>query len=142
MMSLLSSSIFCTLAAGFAAAVHGAVGIGFPMVATPLLAMILDVKTAVLVLVLPTILINTANIARGGNWKNSIVQYWPLALYGVAGSFMGTQILMAAPPEIFRPMLALVIILYLNAERLGLGFSWIPDHPQLATALFGTAAGL
>ncbi|WDP84155.1 MAG: hypothetical protein HUN05_02435 [Desulfobacter sp.] len=79
--------VFCALAAG----VHGAVGIGFPMVATPLLAMVLDVKTAVLVLVLPTVLINTINILKGGNWKNSIAPYWPLALYGIAGSFLGTQ---------------------------------------------------
>lgn len=40
------------LAVGFAALVHGAIGIGFPLIATPVLAMITDVKTAILILVL------------------------------------------------------------------------------------------
>ena len=134
--------IFCALVTGFAAGVHGAVGIGFPLIATPLLAMVLDVKTAVLILVLPTVAINAANIIKGGNWSDSIGRYWPLALYGMAGSFIGTRILVAAPPELFRPLLAFVIILYLNAERLGFGFSWITVHPRTATAVFGLFAGL
>ncbi|WDP84156.1 MAG: hypothetical protein HUN05_02440 [Desulfobacter sp.] len=49
---------------------------------------------------------------------------------------------MTAPAEFFRPLLACILILYLNAERLGVGFSWIPAHPKMATAFFGTAAGL
>lgn len=127
---------------GLAAVIHGAVGIGFPMVATPLLAMVTDVKTAVLILVLPTVCINAANIINGGRWENSIARHWPLALYGMAGSFMGTRLLVSLPPELFRPLLAGVIILYLNSHRLGIGFSWIPARPGLATALFGIFAGI
>jgi len=127
---------------GLAAVVHGAVGIGFPMVATPLLAMVTDVKTAVLILVLPTVFINTANIIKGGRWEKSIARHWPLALYGMAGSFMGTRLLVTLPPELFRPLLAGVIILYLNSHRLGLGFSWIPARPRLAAAVFGIFAGI
>ena len=125
-----------------AAVIHGAVGIGFPMVATPLLAMITDVKAAVLILVLPTVVINLANIFRGGRWGNSIARYWPLALYGMAGSFLGTRLLVAAPSEFFRPVLAGVILFYLGAERLGLHLSWIPARPRLATAVFGLLAGI
>ncbi len=126
----------------FAAVIHGGVGMGFPMVATPLLAMITDVKTAVIILVLPTVFINAANIIWGGRWDRSIVLYWPLAVYGMAGSLLGTRLLVMAPPEIFRPLLASVIVLYLNSDRLGFGFSWIPSRPRLATALFGIFAGI
>ncbi len=127
---------------GFAAVVHGAVGIGFPLIATPLLAMVTDVKTAILLLVLPTIVINAANIIKGGAWNKSIALYWPLAVYGMIGSFLGARLLVMVPPETFRPVLAGVILLYLNAERLGVGFSWIPRHPKTATAVFGLAAGI
>ncbi len=133
---------FYALIISLAAMIHGAVGIGFPMVATPLLAMATDVKTAVLILVLPTVFINAANIIKGGRWKNSIARYWPLAIYGMAGSFLGTRLLVTLSPELFRPILAGVIILYLNSGRLGLGFSWIPARPRLATALFGISAGI
>lgn len=131
-------SIIC----GFAATVHGAMGIGFPLIATPLLAMVTDIRTAILILVLPTIVLNIANILKGGAWNKSIALYWPLAIYGMLGSFLGTRLLIVMPPETFRPLLAGVIILYLSAERFGVGFSWVRNHPQIATAVFGLSAGL
>lgn len=130
------------LICGFAATVHGVVGIGFPMIATPLLAMITDVRTAILVIVIPTLILNTINLVQGGAWSKSISRYWPLALYGAIGSFIGTSLLVVIPPETFRPVLAGSILLYLNAERLGVGLSWMRNCPQRAMATFGIGAGL
>ncbi len=141
-MTLTLIHLLFAIIIGFASVVHGAVGIGFPLIATPLLAMVTDVKTAILLLVLPTIVINAANIIKGGAWQRSIALYWPLAVYGMIGSFLGARLLIIVPPESFRPVLAGVILLYLNAERLGVGFSWIPHHPRTATAVFGMAAGI
>jgi hypothetical protein len=125
-----------------AAMVHGSLGIGFPLIATPFLAMITDVRTAILLLVLPTMVINVVNILKGGHWQRSIALYWPLAVYGMIGSFIGTRVLIVVSPELFRPLLAAMLILYLNAERFGVGFAWIDRHPRLAQALFGLAAGI
>lgn len=137
-----SFELFAQLAIiSFAALVHGAIGIGFPLIATPLLAMVFDVQSAVLVLVIPTICINTLSICRGGQWQKSIGKYWPLAVYGVAGSAAGTLLLVSIPPDGFRLLLAGVILLYLNAERLGLRLPWIARRPGLATLVFGLAAG-
>lgn len=130
-----------TLIAGFAGMVHGAVGIGFPLVATPLLAMVTDVQTAVLLLVVPTVTLNILNILQGGKWTDSILRYWPLAVYGMAGSVLGTMVLVRIPPDIFRPLLAGVLIFYLNAGRLGVRMGWIRRNPRAAMALFGLAAG-
>ena len=126
----------------FAALVHGTIGIGFPMVATPLLALISDVRTAILLLVLPTVVINVANIFKGGRWGRSIAIYWPLAVYGMVGSFIGTRLLLAVPAESFRPVLAAMLVLYLNAERIGVGFAWVNRFPRVAFAVFGLAAGI
>ena len=38
--------------------VHGSIGFGFPMIATPLLAIVTDMKTAILYIAIPTLLIN------------------------------------------------------------------------------------
>ncbi|WP_022665228.1 sulfite exporter TauE/SafE family protein [Desulfospira joergensenii] len=127
---------------GFAAMIHGAMGIGFPMVATPLLAIITDMRTAILILVLPTMVINLASIFKGGNWQKSIGLYWPLALYGMVGSLAGTRLLIIFPAEIFRPLLAVMLLVYLNAEKLGLGFSRIRRYPRLAMAFSGLGAGI
>ena len=47
-----------------AALVHGIFGIGFPMVATPLLALFTDVLTAVLITLLPTMAVNLTMIGH------------------------------------------------------------------------------
>ncbi len=136
------TAIFYACIIGFASMVHGTLGIGFPLVATPLLAMITDVKTAILILVLPTILLNVANILKGGQWKRSIGVYWPLVLYGMIGNLLGAKLLIAMSPELFRPVLAGMLILYLNAERIGVGFSWVSRFPRFSIAIFGLVAGL
>lgn len=141
MSSYLQPLLFCVICA-FGAAVQGAVGIGFPMITTPLLAMVTDIRTAILILVLPTITLNLVNVVQGGGWSKSIARYWPLSVYGVIGSYLGTKLLIVVPPEIFRPLLAAAILLYLNAERLGVGFSWLRSHPQIGMIVFGVGAGL
>jgi len=78
---------------GFAAAVHSTLGIGFPIIATPLLALVTDVRTAILLLLLPTVVLNVANILKGGRWTHSIAVFWPLAVYGMIGSLVGTRLL-------------------------------------------------
>ncbi len=134
--------IIDTVIIAFAALVHGTIGIGFPLIATPLLAIFTDVRSAILLLVIPTMVINVANILSGGQWRRSIAVYWPLAVYGMIGSALGTQLLVVVSPEPFRPMLALMLVVYLNAERLGVGFYWVHQRPRLAFAVFGLIAGL
>jgi uncharacterized membrane protein YfcA len=126
----------------FAAAVHGTVGIGFPMIATPLLALATDVRTAILLLVLPTVVLNLANILKGGRWHRSIAIYWPLAVYGMIGSLIGTRLLIVFSPEPFLPLMAAMLVLYLNAGRLGTGLAWVHRLPRIAFAVFGLAAGI
>jgi len=126
----------------FAALIHGTIGIGFPLISTPLLAIFTDVRTAILILVVPTVTLNIANIIKGGNWHRSLARYWPLAVYGIVGSFIGTQLLVMVSGDFFRPFLAVMILLYLNTDRLGVTFSWIHQYPCMALAITGITAGL
>lgn len=140
-LSVLYLTIFCLIIA-FSSFVHGAIGLGFPLIATPLLAMMTDVKTAVLILVIPTVLNNVVNVLKGGKWNQSISVYWPLAVYGVIGSFIGSRILIIVPSEFFRPVMAGMLIFYLNSEKFGFNYSWIKTYPRLSVAIFGLLAGL
>jgi uncharacterized protein len=122
---------------------HGVFGIGFPMIATPLLALFMDVQSAVLITLFPTIAVNLLSIYRGGGWGDSIGRFWPLALFAFIGSIAGTNLLVISDPEPFRLVLAAVILLYLNLHRLTkLQMNWIEDHIYLSMLLFGLVAGL
>lgn len=125
--------------AGF---VHGALGFGFPMVATPLLALVTDVRSAILLTLLPTLAVNIPSMLLGGRWHESIGRHWPLAIYIVLGSILGTQVLMISDPAPFRLLLAGMILLYLLPRRpAGRIVRLSVQHPHAGYALFGIAAG-
>ena len=136
------------IAAIFAIAVvgalaHGTIGFGFPIISTPLVALLIEVKTAVLVTVVPNLAINLISILRGGRWRESIGRHWPVALCVVAGTLLGTRLLISAPPEPLRLLLAAMILVYLQQERLrGLDWSWISRAPRASGVGFGLLGGI
>jgi len=128
------------LLAGF---VHGALGLGFPLVATPLLALLMDVRSAILITLMPTVSVNVVSILRGGNWHESVGRYWYLAIFVALGSVAGSVLLVAVDPEPFRLVLAAMIILYLTQQTVAAALNrWVRDNPRLATVTLGVLAGL
>lgn len=128
------------LAAGM---IQGMFGFGFPIIATPVTVLVTDVKTAIVLNLLPTLTLNLVSIARGGNWSRSLGVYWRIALFVAVGSFLGAQVVIYAPSEPLRLLLAAIIFAYLGQERLAqLDWSWLARHPRTSTAVFGTTAGL
>jgi len=123
--------------------VHGTFGIGFPLVATPLLALFTDVRTAVLITLLPTVAVNLVVLTRNGGLRDHIGPHWLVLPFVLIGAVIGSSLLMVLDPRPFLLVLAGAIVLYLNQERLGaLRLSWVRRHPRLAYALFGVTAGV
>lgn len=121
--------------------VHGALGFGFPMIPTPLLALATDVRTSVLHLLLPSIAINVVSIMRGGRLDRSIGQHWPLALFAIVGAFAGTHLLIHTDPAPYKLLMAATLVFYLNVYRLGFGLGWVRRNRWLSSAVFGFAGG-
>ena len=121
---------------------HGALGVGFPLIATPLIALGTDVRYAIVVILIPTLVVNIASIVREGAWLGTISRYWPLALFGVIGSLMGTSLLVVIDPEPFRLLLAGGILAYLGVSHYGACQPWILRHPRWASVVFGLTGGL
>src|SRR5208282_3793461 len=88
-------------------------------------------------------LVNSVSILRGGNWGESIGRYWPIALWVVAGTFVGTHFLLVAPPELLQLLLAAMIMVFLLQDRIRqLDWSWITRHRTASGMVFGVVAGL
>jgi len=123
--------------------VHGVFGIGFPMVATPLLALFTDVRTAVLITLLPTMAVNIATLARTGGLRSAVGRHWRLLPFVLLGAVGGSLLLLVLDPRPFLLLLAGAILLYLNQERLtGFDLGWVRRRTGLAYMLFGLTAGL
>ncbi len=125
-----------------AGGVNGLLGFGFPLMATPLMAMLVDVRSAMLILLIPTMAINVASIAGGGRWQASIGRFWPLALCVALGSIGGTRLLIGTDPAPYKLLLAVVLLFYLGIQTRGLRMPWIHNRPRLAMVVFGLAAGI
>jgi uncharacterized membrane protein YfcA len=125
------------------AVAHGTIGFGFPLISTPLIALLIDVKTAVLVTVLPNIAVNAVSIWRGGNWRESIGKYWPVAAWLVLGTLVGTRFLLVAAPELLQVLLAGMIIVFLAQDTIRqLDWTWIKRRPGVSSAAVGVVAGV
>lgn len=123
--------------------VHGAFGVGFPLVSTPLLALMTDVQTAILLTLAPNILVNGYSMLRGGDWRASLGRFWPIALWMPLGAAVGTLWLVAVDPNPFRLLLAATMVFYLTSHHFRtLDWSWIRRHPQASGAGFGIGSGV
>jgi uncharacterized membrane protein YfcA len=127
------------LAAGIT---QGALGFGFPAISTPVLVVLTDVKTAIILNLLPNFTVNVISVVHGGNWRASIGRYWPVAAWVLVGAWLGASFLIFAPQEPIRLLLALAIFAYLYQQRLArLDWSWLARRPRLSSAAFGLTGG-
>ena len=64
--------IFASIVIFLSALVQATIGFGFPMIATPLLAMVTDMKTAVIYVAIPTLVLNLSVLIIEGNFLQTI----------------------------------------------------------------------
>ena len=141
---LLSASLWAAAAAVLLVAgiTQGALGFGFPAISTPVLVVLTDVKTAIILNLLPNFTVNVISVVHGGNWSASIGRYWPVAVWVLVGSALGASFLIVAPQEPIRLLLAIAIFAYLYQQRLArLDWSWLARRPRLSAAVFGLSGG-
>ena len=125
----------------FAGLIHGTLGLGFPMVATPMLAAMMDVRSAILITLLPTMAVNIVSIVNNKSSFESVRRFWPLVGFALLGSIAGSIVLASVDPSPFRILLAVLILLYLW-NTLRISKQWLVQNSLLAMVSFGLLAGL
>jgi len=134
--------VIVILAIALGGIVHGTLGIGFPLVATPIIALVTDVRTAIIILLIPTMAVNITSILSGGKFMDVLRRFWFILIFIGIGSFIGTSMLVLMDPNPFRLLLASVILFYIYTRNTSY-FKWtyIQDYSTLAGAGVGTVAG-
>jgi len=127
----------------FAGIVHGTLGFGFPMMATPLFALFLDLKKAVLFTLFPTIAVNFLSLKRDNSFGAIWSEYRVLIASVIVGSILGTNLLVLYYTPYYKLVLASVILLYLNKERLKISLTRsVATYPLYMSILFGFLSGI
>jgi len=122
---------------------QGALGFGFPFIATPLIALTTDMRTAIVAVLLPTLATVIVALFSSGPIRATLVRFWMMPLYAFAGSALGTGLFVSAPNVPYSLLLALLTLAYLNLDRLGIA-EWpiVRRNERRFAPLSGFAAGL
>ena len=141
-MSLDLTHVLVALALLFAAFVKGTTGFGFPLIATPTVALLLDIRTAVTILIIPNIVMDIAQVFRGGFPYSVLKRFaWLLALT-VFGVFAGTKILVTLPLWVLNLCLGAMVLMFVLSSLLSVEFTVSPRSERFAAPIAGILTGL
>ena len=106
-----------------AAFVKGATGLGFPLIATPTIALLLDIRTAVTVLILPNLFMDSAQVIRDGFPYDVFRRFSSLILPTIIGVFLGTMALVNTPLWILNLCLGMMVLVFVLSNLLKFDFT-------------------
>jgi len=110
-----------------AAFIKGAIGFGFPSLATPLLSLFVNVKTAVVVLILPNIVMDGIQFVRRGTPLATVRRFGLLLASGGVGMVLGTRVLTLLSPRAATLILGLFVLAFVTLNATGLSPK-VPAH--------------
>ena len=124
-----------------AAFVKGATGLGFPLIATPMVALLLDIRTAVTVLILPNLFMDSAQVVRDGIPYDVFRRFSSLILPTIVGVFLGTMALVSTPLWILNFCLGVMVLLFVLSSTLKVDFTISPRVERILSPIFGFLSG-
>lgn len=124
-----------------AAVIHGAFGIGFPMITTSVMSIFIGIQNAIILTLWPALCINLLLVFSGRPVGQIIKRYWLLALVALIGSFVGVYLLFIIPQTFLQLCLSLTILFYVYTQFRGHTLRLSADNVGWAIG-FGLLAGV
>src|SRR5215510_14696182 len=121
-----------------AAFLKGIVGFGFPTTSTTLLALFVDVKTAVALVIVPNIVMDGCQMARRGQLLPTARRLTPVLTAGAVGIVLGSKLLVMLPPWTATLVLGLFTLAFVALNATSFSPRLAPESERWA----GPAAGL
>jgi len=137
-MTLVAGALAILVAAFF----KGAVSFGFPLVATPLMALALDVKTAVAVSIIPNIAMDGVQLVRRGHAFATVRRLLSLIVFSMIGMWLGTLLLVVLPGRVATVVLGVFVLLFAAVNASGVAPRVPPRWEPWLSPPVGLAAGV
>jgi len=130
------------LAVGFAAFVKGFVGFGFPLIGVPMLALLVDPRTAVIAVSIPTLLSNAFVLVRGTVPWTGVRRALPFLLPLVASAVLGATLLPRLDPRILSVVIGVVSALFAVLSLVRVKLHLTPARERFASPAMGILCGV
>lgn len=129
-------------ALGLAGLAKGVTGMGLPLFATPILALVFGARSAVVIMSIPTFVTNVLLVIEGRDSLPLVRRLWPLALAGALGVVVGLTLLLRLDQNVLAlAIAALVVVVIARGERL-LGDDPAALRVRVIGPVLGTLSGV
>ena len=125
-----------------AGAVKGVIGLGLPTVSLGLLAIALDLQTAMALLIVPSFVTNLWQSAVGGNAKIILHRLWPLLVTATGTVWIGVAALARLNPSLLTALLGAQLVIYSLMSLGGVRLAVPMRHEGWIGPLIGSANGV
>lgn len=125
-----------------AGAVKGVIGLGLPTVSLAVLAVAIDLPTAMALLLVPSFVTNVWQGAVGGHGRDLLRRIWPFLLVAAVTVRLGASALTRVDFSLLSALLGLLLVAYAAANLLGLGFRVEARREKWAGPLVGLVNGV
>ena len=95
-----------------AASIKGMTGIGFSTSCLPIMALRLDLKVAIPLVIIPSIVSNIVVMVQAGRFREALRRFWPMYVSSIPGLLIGLSVLVAINIVAAKAILGLVLIVY------------------------------
>ena len=134
--------VLVTLALFVSGAAKGIVGFGLQLVGLALLAITLDLLTAMAVLIAPAVATNVWQVLGGGHARELLTRFWPFLLAVTVMVFVGALALTRVELPWLGALLGLVLVAYSLAGLVGVRFHVSERGERWLAPVVGAANGL
>lgn len=140
-MALDLTQILVGTALLLAAFVKGATGLGFPLIATPMVALLLDIRIAVTILILPNLLMDITQVFRDGFPYAILQRFKSMIGLTIIGVFLGTMVLVLLPLWALNLCLGIMVLAFVTSNLLNLDFPIPPTAEKILSPMVGLLSG-
>ena len=135
--------VYVAIVIAVAGWIQGALGLGFPMIATPLIAAATNMQFAVVMVLIPCIAAVIVSIFRSPGFGDVLKRFWWMPFVALTGAAIGARRFVLYPGFPYALLLAGAILFYLNLERLDLS-QWplMKRHDKSFGVVFGLLGGI
>lgn len=125
-----------------AGGIKGLTGIGFSTSCLPIMALRLDLKIAIPLVIVPSIVSNLVVMLQAGRFREAVSRFWPLYLASIPGLLIGLSILVSIDVDVAKAILGLVLIAYVFWALVNKSFSLSGEWERLLKMPAGFCTGL
>lgn len=133
--------VLSVLALAFGGILKGATGAGVPILAVPVIGLYYDVRTAVIVMLLPSLLANVLQAWRFRAFLKEVRFSYGFAVAGMLGAAIGTVLLANVSARYLLTTVAILVLIYVVFRVFWPGWRMATDTAQRLAVPAGLAAG-